>query len=60
MIDHPNIVKLLHVTKTASNLYMFLEYCANGDLADFLSKKQDKRLSELESVIFFKHVINGF
>ncbi|KAM3146578.1 hypothetical protein pb186bvf_001113 [Paramecium bursaria] len=59
-IDHPNIVKLIHVTKTQSNLYMILEYCSDGDLGEYLSKKQDKRLSELEAVIFFKHIVNGF
>ncbi|CAD8123078.1 unnamed protein product [Paramecium sonneborni] len=59
-IDHPNIVKLIHVTKTSSNLYMILEFCKDGDLAEYLNKKLDKRLSELEAVIFFKHVIKGF
>lgn len=59
-INHPNVVKLHYVTKTQSNLYMFLEYCKDGDLAHYLETKQDKRLSELEAVIFFKHVISGF
>lgn len=39
---------------------MILEFCKDGDLADYLDKKLDKRLSELEAVIFFKHVIKGF
>lgn len=39
---------------------MILEFCKDGDLAEYLNKKLDKRLSELEAVIFFKHVIKGF
>lgn len=39
---------------------MVLEFCKDGDLAEYLEKKQDKRLSELEAVIFFKHVMKGF
>ena len=26
---------------------MFLEYCADGDLKDYMAKKEEKRLSEV-------------
>lgn len=31
-IVHPNIVKMYGASRTARNLYMFLEYCKDGDL----------------------------
>lgn len=39
---------------------MFLEYCNDGDLWQYLSHKQDRRLSELEAVLFIKHIIKAF
>jgi serine/threonine protein kinase len=30
------IVRLLDVARTTHNLYMFLEYCADGDLKEYL------------------------
>lgn len=49
---------------------MFLEYCADGDLKDYMIKKEEKRLSEviqyillyfqLEAGIFIKHIVEGF
>ena len=62
-INHPNIVKLFDVARTSNYLYMFLEYCADGDLKEYLHKQKsskEKRLSEVESVIFLKHIIEGF
>ena len=41
-------------------MYMFLEFCADGDLKDYINSKEEKRLSELEAVIFMKHIIEGF
>ena len=31
-IEHPNIVKMHGATRTSNNLYMFLEFCKDGDL----------------------------
>ncbi|CAD8091986.1 unnamed protein product [Paramecium primaurelia] len=59
-INHPNIVRLFDVARTNNYLYMFLEYCADGDLKDYMAKKEEKRLSELEAVIFIKHIVEGF
>lgn len=39
---------------------MFLEYCADGDLKDYLSTKEGKRLSESEAIYFLKHLVEGF
>lgn len=69
-IESQNIVKLIDVARTANSIYMFLEYCNDGDLNNYMSKKKDKRLSEvfyinfivlqLETVIFLKHIVQGF
>lgn len=48
-INHPNIVKLHYATRTTNNLYMFLEYCADGDLKKLLEKRGGK-LPESEAV----------
>jgi len=40
-------VRLYDVARTSNYLYMFLEYCADGDLKDYMTKKEDKRLSEV-------------
>jgi len=53
-------VKLMDVARTNNYLYMFLEYCADGDLKEYMMGKQEKRLSELEAVIFLKHIVEGF
>lgn len=39
---------------------MFLEYCSDGDLKEYMQKKEEKRLSELEAVIFMRHIVEGF
>lgn len=67
-ISNPNIVRLYDVARTNNYLYMFLEYCADGDLKDYMTKKEEKRLSEvlhicytkLEAGIFIKHIVEGF
>lgn len=54
-INHPNIVRLYDVARTSNYLYMFLEYCADGDLKDYMTKKEDKRLSE---VLYFRNIFS--
>lgn len=44
---HPNVVKLYDVARTPHYLYLFLEYCNDGDLKKYLSGKSGKRLSEV-------------
>jgi serine/threonine-protein kinase ULK/ATG1 len=46
-IKHNNIVRLIDVARTNNYLYMFLEYCADGDLKEYMQGKQEKRLSEV-------------
>lgn len=39
---------------------MFLEYCQDGDLKEYIKKRDNKMLSEPEAVKFFKHLVEGF
>lgn len=38
-IEHKNIVRMYGASRTARNLYMFLEYCRDGDLKVIIIKK---------------------
>ncbi|KAL4462170.1 hypothetical protein ABPG73_018915 [Tetrahymena malaccensis] len=58
-INHPNVVKLHYATRTTNNLYMFLEYCADGDLKKLLEKRGGK-LPESEAVQYFRQICEGF
>ncbi|CAD8087604.1 unnamed protein product [Paramecium primaurelia] len=58
--NNPHIVKLYDVARTPHYLYLFLEYCHDGDLKKYLSTKYGRRLSEVEAVIFLKHLVEGF
>jgi len=59
-VSSPYIVSLYDVARTSNNLYMFLEYCHDGDLKEYLKKKEGKRLAEPEALIFFRHIVEGF
>ncbi len=39
---------------------MFLEFCMDGDLKDYLKGKKNNTLSEPEATMFFKHIVEGF
>lgn len=39
-IDHPNIVKLYEIKKTEKHMYLMLEYCAGGDLQQYMRRRQ--------------------
>ena len=39
---HPNIVVLYAALQTKSNLYLFMEYCDQGDLKDFIKSRSPK------------------
>jgi len=57
-IKGENIVHLLGVKRTPNNLYIFTDYCDQGDLEKYL--KKNGKLSEEESLKILKQVINGF
>ncbi|KAE9315648.1 hypothetical protein PF008_g19196 [Phytophthora fragariae] len=38
-IDHPNVVKLYEIKKTDKHMYLVLEYCAGGDLQQYMRRR---------------------
>lgn len=50
---------MYHATRTPNHLYMFLEFCGDGDLKDLI-KKRDGRLTESEAVLYFRQIVEGF
>lgn len=58
-IDHANIVRMYAATRTSRNLYMFLEFCRDGDLKE-LMRKRGGTISESEALTYFRQVIKGF
>lgn len=50
VLSSPYIVKLYDHCQTESNLYMFLEFCEDGDLKSYIGKRNG-RLSEAEAVV---------
>jgi serine/threonine protein kinase len=52
-------VKLLDLSQTDNNLYLFLEYCNGGSLEDYL-KKNDGRLSEDEACLILSELLEAF
>lgn len=41
------------------NLYIVMEYCADGDLYDYVCKKPESRLHEIEALRFFHQIVSG-
>ena len=57
-LNHENIVKLIDVLQTTNSFYMITEFCKEGDLRNYLSKK--RCLSEAESIKIFSQIVEGF
>ncbi len=43
-LDHPNIIRLHQASRTKNNLYLFTDYCDQGDLKGFMKRVCSKRL----------------
>lgn len=56
--NNENIIKLYDMKKTKNNFYLILEYCNEGDLADYVKKK--RTLTEDEAVEFLIQILNAF
>lgn len=62
MLDHPNIVKLLEVIETDAHLFLVMEYCAGGEVFDYLvshgrMKERDarKKFRQILSAVDYCH-----
>ena len=57
---HPNIVTLHAVLHTTNNLYIFMEYCDQGDLKQFIeARTPQKFLSEAEARYILHDIVKG-
>lgn len=57
LLDHPHLMKLYDVYESGRHLYMVLEFCAHGELFDYLVSK--RRLEKQEAMGFFREIIYG-
>lgn len=57
-LDHPNLLRLVDFLETASNLYVVVQYCPDGDLEKWIQRYG--RLDEADAVFFLKQVMSGF
>eukprot|EP00915_Cephaloidophora_sp_WS-2016_P006508 GHVH01008788.1.p1 GENE.GHVH01008788.1~~GHVH01008788.1.p1 ORF type:complete len:938 (+),score=110.21 GHVH01008788.1:370-2814(+) len=55
--NHPHIVRIYELQDTATELFLFNEFCSGGELFDYICKK--RRLSESESRSFFQQLISA-
>ncbi|CAE7228241.1 ATG1B [Symbiodinium natans] len=56
-ISHPNIVRFRDLKKSAAHFYLVLEYCAGGDLSQFLREKG--RVEEETARRFLTQIAEG-
>lgn len=57
LIDHPHLMKLVEVCESQRHLYMVLEFCAHGELFDFLVAR--RRLEPELALRIFRELIYG-
>lgn len=49
-LEHKHIVKLYDIFQDDSKIYMVQEYCSNGDLKEYMERKNNKRLNEKNTI----------
>lgn len=66
LIKHPNVVKVYDIFKSGGKIYIFMEFCPNGTLADVVKKngpcKEDKAqfwFKQVGSALKFMHIDKG-
>ncbi|KRX04200.1 Protein kinase-like domain [Pseudocohnilembus persalinus] len=59
-LKSPYIVQMHDVIRTTRNLYIFLDYCKQGDLRTLMNSRKNKRLTQSEALYYFRQIIDGF
>lgn len=54
IISHPNIVTIYDILELNDVIYMFMDYCRNGDLLEYI--RNNGPLSEERTKSYFKYV----
>ena len=57
--QHSTIVKMFSVLKSKEHIYLFLEYCAGGDLQRLIRSRSTGRLTERLARRLFKDLTSG-
>lgn len=57
IIDHPNIVNVVNIMEINNTLYMFMDYCKNGDLLEYL--RTHGELSQRRTKYFFTQIVDA-
>ncbi|CAI5722964.1 unnamed protein product [Peronospora destructor] len=57
-IDHPNVVKLYDIKKTDKHMYLILEYCAGGDLQQFVRRQEQKEGQKVVAEDVARHFLH--
>ena len=58
-IDHPYIIKLYDVIEESKSIMLCLEYVSGGSLRQYLKKKCNKKISEVETKMYFGQIIDA-
>lgn len=56
-LDHPNVIKCYDIYKTHSHCYIVTEYCQNGDLLNYLTRRG--KLAESVAIDVMNEVLEG-
>ncbi|KAF4315025.1 hypothetical protein BBO99_00009682 [Phytophthora kernoviae] len=59
-IDHPNVVKLYEIKKTEKHMYLILEYCAGGDLQQYMRRRQQTQGGTMSNNLLSEDVARHF
>ncbi len=59
--EHPGVIKMHQAVKTINNLYLFTDYCDQGDLKSFMRKNKQTtaRFNEYEARYIVSQVVEG-
>ena len=59
-LENKNIVKFYDAFRTTRNIYMIYEYCDGGDLDKLRKSSKNNYLSEAQTLVFMRHICNGY
>ncbi len=59
LLDHKNIVKCYDVYDTPQMIYVVMEWCQSGDLAQYISGFRDKDIPEWRAIDLMEQIVNG-
>lgn len=57
LMHHPNVLQLIDIYQNSKYYYIFLEYCSNGDLFNYIYN--NGKLTENEASFFMKQILTG-